>query len=91
MSELSLKNRVVKMIKNEFPEVFFYKAADAFTAGIPDIIGAKEGKFFAVELKFGKGKTTRLQDYVIEKIHKSGSGAIVARDVETVRAFLKSL
>lgn len=91
MSELALKNRVVKMIKKEFPDVFFYKAADAFTAGIPDIIGAKDGKFFAIELKFGKGKTTRLQDYVIAKIHGSGSHAIVARDVDAVRAFLKSI
>lgn len=89
MSELAFKNRVVRLIKKEFPDVFFYKSHDQFTSGIPDIIGCLKGIFWTLELKFGKGKATRLQLHVMKKIQDAGGFAGVARTIQEVRDFLR--
>lgn len=61
------------------------------TAGIPDIICCYCGKFVAFEVKTEKGKTTALQDSVINKIQKCGGKAVVVRSVEDVKALLEEM
>lgn len=90
MSETALKRRVIELMRREFPGIWFFKPHDLFTSGIPDIVGCKAGRFFAVELKFEKNKATRLQRHVIEQIIKAGGAAIVANSVQAVREFLES-
>lgn len=56
------------------------------TAGIPDIICCYRGKFVAFEVKNEKGKTTALQESVINKIQKCGGKAVVVKSVDDVKA-----
>lgn len=91
MSELDLKRKVVAMMRKEYPEIWFYKAADQFTSGIPDIVGCASGMFFAIELKFKKNKLTRIQRHVLGKIDDAGGWAFVCYDAKEVRNCLEQI
>jgi len=88
MSELYLKNQTLKRLKKEFPGIWLYHPADRFSSGIPDIIGCLDGRFFAIELKFGKGKPTRLQLYVMDQIERAGGLSQVCYSVAEAVAFV---
>ena len=53
-------------------DCYVIKTSDRFTAGIPDILICMEGRFIALELKVGKNKPTKIQDYHLRKIRKAG-------------------
>lgn len=91
MSETNLKNNIRRMIQREFPKVYFFKAADKFTSGIPDLIMCVCGTFVAIELKFGENNATPLQRFMIDNINKAGGFATVCRSVAEVRQLLKEL
>ena len=61
------------------------------TAGIPDIICCYRGKFMAFEVKTEKGKTTALQNSVINKMQKCGGKAVVVRSVNEVKAVIEEV
>lgn len=71
MMEKTLQNKVVKYLR-AVPCTFFYKAADRYTAGIPDIVGCADGYFFAVELKAKAVLPSLLQREVLNKIQHAG-------------------
>lgn len=48
-----------------------------------------DGIFYAIELKVGRNKATRIQDYVLRKIRSAGGKVSVCRSVQDVRKFLK--
>ena len=58
------------------------------TAGIPDIIMCKNGRFYAFEVKTEDGKPTKLQEATIRKILACGGTAAVVRSVDEVRAVI---
>lgn len=67
-----------KLLSKLKPLGFFWKAADRFTSGIPDIIGCYLGRFVAIEMKVDRGKPTPLQTYNMKQIIKNtGYTAIV--------------
>tara|TARA_R110000868_G_scaffold12672_4_gene60142 strand:- start:1045 stop:1254 length:210 start_codon:yes stop_codon:yes gene_type:complete len=49
-------------------------------SGVPDLVGCCNGKFFAIECKAGKGKTTALQDNELRKIKEAGGIALVINE-----------
>lgn len=53
-------------------DCYVIKTSDRFTAGIPDILICKQGKFIGIELKYGKNKPTPIQNYHLNKIKKAG-------------------
>ena len=57
--------------------------------GAPDFLVCYQGKFFGIETKAGKGKTTALQELNLRKIIDCGGVALVVRE-EDVK-YLKSL
>ena len=57
--------------------------------GAPDFLVCYQGKFFGIETKAGKGKTTALQELNLKKIIDCGGVALVVRE-EDVK-YLKSL
>jgi VRR-NUC domain len=66
---------------------FHYKAWQGpfSKVGVADIIGlTKQGRFFAIEVKVPKGKTTPEQALFIDSVNLSGGCAFVARSVEDV-------
>ena len=92
--EKKVKTAVVKILK-EYPDVYyFYPVMGGYGAsGIPDIVGCALGKFFAIECKAGKGKTTALQEKNIAQI-KSALGRVMVvneDNIQDVRVMLDDI
>lgn len=78
--EAAVKAKVKKML-DLWGAYYFMPPANGYgRAGIPDIVGCHNGKFFAIECKAGKGKTTALQDRELTRIQEAGGGAIVVNE-----------
>lgn len=78
--EAKVKAKVKKAL-DEFGAYYFMPIGGPYSrAGVPDIVGSYRGKFFAIECKAGKGKTTALQDKEIAAINASGARAIVVNE-----------
>ena len=89
LSETNFKRRVIDYLKREYRKAWFYKSADKFTAGIPDLIICLDGLFYAIELKVGSNKPTPIQEVVIRKIQGAGGRAAVCRSLDEVKQFLR--
>ena len=88
--EKKVKTKVVAILK-ELGAYYFYPVTGGYGAsGVPDIVGCYDGKFFAVECKAGKGKTTALQDKNLAQIKACGGQAIVINEdnIEDIRRLL---
>jgi len=78
--EKKVKTKVVAVLKT-FGAYYFYPVTGGYGAsGVPDIVGCYKGKFFAIECKAGKGKTTALQEKNIAQIKTTGGLAIVVNE-----------
>ena len=78
--EAAVKAKVKKML-DLWGAYYFMPPANGYgRAGIPDIVGCHNGKFFAIECKAGKGKTTALQDRELTRIQEAGGVAIVVNE-----------
>ena len=91
--EKKVKTKVVEILKG-FGAYYFYPVTGGYGAsGVPDIVGCYKGKFFAIECKAGKGKTTALQEKNIAQIHaQSGLVLVVNEDnIEDVRNLMAHL
>jgi Holliday junction resolvase len=51
---------------------WFYKAADRYTAGVPDIIGLCDGRFCGIEMKIDSNRPTALQVFTLKAIDRNG-------------------
>lgn len=91
MKESDIVKAILKYLKT-VPKCFCWKEHGSMygTAGIPDIICCYRGKFMAFEVKTEKGRTTALQDSVINKIQKCGGKAVVVRSVNEVKAVIET-
>ena len=92
MKESDIVRAILKYLKT-VSECFCWKEHGGMygTAGIPDIICCCRGKFVAFEVKTEKGKTTALQESVINKIQKCGGKAAVLRSVNEVKAVIEEV
>jgi Holliday junction resolvase len=88
MLETQFKIKAIKYLR-KIPNAWFYKANDRTTAGVPDIIMCVDGFFIAIELKSPTGKTSKIQDYTLERIRKAGGACGVARTIEEVLCILQ--
>ena len=93
--EKAVKTAVVKVLK-EYGEAvyYFYPVMGGYGAsGIPDIVGCYLGRFFAIECKAGKGKTTALQEKNIAQIKNAlGRVMVVNEDnIQDVRVMLDDI
>jgi len=91
--ERNLKRRVIKMLRDDFPKLYFWKSSDRYTAGIADIIGIipPKGIFFGFELKVGRNTATKLQQHFIDQINMKGGAAWVITSVEQARDLMEKL
>jgi len=78
-SEGRLKARVKKIL-DKIPHSYWICTIPQFHVGIPDLLGWIHGQAFAIELKFGKGKTSRKQDYEIDRAQNAGAQTFVANE-----------
>lgn len=74
--ETNFKKIVLKDLKT-LDGVWTYKTSDRVKCGIPDILLCKEGRFIAIELKVDS-TVTKLQQYTMDMIEKSGGRSYVA-------------
>ena len=91
--EKKVKTKVVAILK-ELGAYYFYPITGGYGAsGVPDIVGCYKGKFFAIECKAGKGKTTALQEKNIAQIIAQGGLAIVVHEdnMEDVNELLRRI
>jgi Holliday junction resolvase len=93
--EKKVKTAVVKILKEYGADLYyFYPVMGGFgAAGIPDIVGCYCGKFFAIECKAGKGKTTALQEKNIAQIREADGRVMVVNEdnIQDVRIMLGGL
>tara|TARA_Y100000004_G_scaffold187949_1_gene241428 strand:- start:638 stop:928 length:291 start_codon:yes stop_codon:yes gene_type:complete len=90
--EKKVKEKVVKVLK-EVGAYYFYPFTGGYgRSGVPDIIGCYKGRFFGIECKAGKNKTTALQDREISLIHNAEGVAWVVNEenIDSVRETLLS-
>jgi len=87
--EQTIQRKILRELKDL--GIYAYKNISTNRKGIPDIIACVNGKFLAIEVKSKGGKPTKLQEYNIEQIRKSGGSAIVAYSVEDVLNELKRM
>ena len=89
MSEQKLQTKILSWLKDN--GFWCVKTIVCNRNGVPDIIGCTPtGRMFAIEVKFGANKASKLQDWNISEINKVGGIAFLAYDLETVIAKLKS-
>lgn len=80
--------REVKLILDLIGAFYFMPPANAFgRAGISDIIGLHNGKFFAIETKFGHNKPTPLQLKFGELVTTHGGLFIVINEANLGEAW----
>ncbi|MGI5986230.1 MAG: VRR-NUC domain-containing protein [Oscillospiraceae bacterium] len=90
MKESDVVRSILKYLKT-MPGCFAWKEHGGMygTAGIPDIIMCKNGRFYAFEVKTEDGKPTKLQEATIRKILACGGTACVVRSVDEVRTVIE--
>jgi len=91
--ERKVKTKVVAILK-ELGAYYFYPITGGYGAsGVPDIVGCYKGRFFAIECKAGKGKTTALQEKNLNNIMTAGGTAMVINEdnMEDVNELLRHI
>lgn len=91
MSESKLQSKVIQYLKQK--RIWHVKTKESNRSGIPDIIGCKEGQFFAIELKNpdSYNGTTKLQEYELGMIRASGGRTLVSRSYQECVEFIFDL
>lgn len=92
MKEKTITNQILKHLKS-CPECFAFKEHGGMysTAGIPDIICCYKGKFVAFEVKTKKGKLSKLQEVMIERIRQAGGVAFKVTSIQEVKDILEKV
>jgi Holliday junction resolvase len=78
--EKRVKEKIVKVLKEEGVYYFFPATHGFGRSGVPDIICCVNGHFLAIEVKAGTNKPTALQVREIEAIRRCNGVAVVAND-----------
>lgn len=78
--EKKLKDKIVKVLKEEGVYYFFPATHGFGRSGVPDIVCCVNGNFLAIEVKAGINKPTALQVREIEAIRRCNGVAVVAND-----------
>ena len=91
--EKLFENKVKKWLKSN--NIWYFKVWGSMfqKAGVPDILACVGGRFVALEIKDEKGKPSKLQEYVISEINKSGGYArfVYPSDYDELTSELQAL
>jgi Holliday junction resolvase len=90
MLERAITDKIIERLKKE-PNCFVRKIhGGAYqSAGLPDIIACKDGKFIGLEVKRPGGKATTLQKVTLKAIESSGGICGIVYSVEDVEKILE--
>lgn len=84
MTESSLKIKVRKEIRKQYPDAWIWKIHDSCSSGIPDFLIIIKGVHIFIELKIKKGVVKPIQEYTISAIKRAGGNAFICRSAEEV-------
>ena len=79
--EGKVKKKIVEQLKTLGCYYFFPATGGYGKSGVPDIVGCYKGRFFGIECKAGKNKTTALQDNNLSAIALAGGVAAVVNEL----------
>ena len=83
MSEQKVQAKILKWLNDK--GFYTVKTIVSNKKGVPDILACSpQGRFVAIEVKYGANKASKLQEYNIQQIKKRGGFAIVCWDLETL-------
>ena len=91
--EKRVKEKVVRVLKEEGVYYFFPATHGYGRSGVPDIIICVNGLFLAIECKAGTNKPTALQVSEIEAIRRNNGVAVVVNEEnwDMVRELIRKL
>jgi Holliday junction resolvase len=91
--EKKVKDKVVKILKENEVYYFFPATYGMGRSGVPDIICCVNGRFLAIECKAGDNKPTVLQQRELKAIADAGGSALVVNElnVEGVASVVRIL
>ena len=91
--ETLVKNRIIKYLKSlQGCDLWWYKASDKFTSGIPDFILCYRGMFVTIEVKAPGKKSRGLQAWTLDVIERAGGKVLRNADsIEKVKGFMEQL
>jgi hypothetical protein len=92
MVERDIVASIMRYLKT-LPRCFTWKEHGCIygTAGIPDIICCIDGMFVAFEVKTEKGKLSKLQEIMIQRINAANGKAFKVTSVGEVKRIIQSL
>lgn len=92
MQEKDIVNAILRYLRT-VPECFCWKEHGGMygTAGIPDIICCYKGRFIAFEVKVEKGKLTKLQEIMMQRIKDAKGQAFKVTSLDQVKSILENL
>jgi len=88
--ETKFKNKVLRMIKKDYPGALAFKLNDATHSGYPDLLVLYKSKCYFFELKVAPNKTSKIQDYYISAIQSTGNFAGVAYSTDDISRVLNN-
>ena len=80
MTEQAIQRAIIKALEKE--GAYVVKIITANRAGVADVVGSYQGRFFAIEVKAERGVVAPLQEYHGQKVLESGGLWGVARSVK---------
>ena len=88
MTEQQIQKKITTFLEKQ--GCYVVKVISATKAGVPDILGCFNGKFFGIEVKkpTTKTNTSKLQEYNLMKIQEAAGYSCVAWDVEQAEDLL---
>ena len=78
MLESSYQSKLIKKLKKEFPDCVVLKNDPTYIQGMPDLLGHKDDKWAALEVKRSKDASHQPnQDYYISKMGKMSYASFI--------------
>jgi Holliday junction resolvase len=92
MTEAQFQKKVLEFLRAQNIWYVKYWGGWQFTkAGIPDILACVNGHFVGIELKTETGRLSKLQEYNLDRIKKTGGQAFILRpsNFEAFKDFIR--
>ena len=90
MSERDIQNRIIKYLKQTYPNAIVFKLTEETLCGIPDVLFIHGGRTIFFEVKKPGGNIRPLQVSVIRRINENGGEAGIVYSVEDMQKFIQS-
>ena len=91
MTETQFKTKAVRFLKRELPGAWIYHPTDRWVSGIPDLLILYGGWFFAIELKVGNNKSSKLQLVTLKRIGNAGGYCWTSWTMDDIRIICKKI